>query len=69
MSSCPRCGVTFECGMADADAGEPCWCTRLPTLRLSEKRPDKDDTNSKCFCPDCLRALVTKQNAAQQENK
>jgi hypothetical protein len=59
MSVCPRCGTTFGCGMVDASAsGSPCWCTQLPVLPRSSTLPARDDwAASRCFCPDCLRAL------------
>ncbi len=64
MSTCPRCGAAFECGMADAGATEPCWCTQLPTLPATAYVPDKvDDALSRCFCPNCLRALLAAQHA------
>jgi hypothetical protein len=60
MSICTRCGTAFDCGMVDAPASAaPCWCTRLPVLPPGAYLPAKDDpASSRCFCPNCLRALL-----------
>jgi hypothetical protein len=61
MSICPRCGTTFGCGMADASASDtPCWCMEMPVLPRASTIPLKDDpAASRCFCPDCLRGLLS----------
>lgn len=57
MSTCPRCGAVFECGMKDAvHADEPCWCMSLPALP-PESYIARAAANG-CFCPGCMRALV-----------
>lgn len=66
MSTCARCGSTFECGMADTSDDAPCWCTQLPTLPVHAYQTNKDDnTASGCFCPACLRVLVAANSAPQ----
>ncbi|HVK95172.1 MAG TPA: cysteine-rich CWC family protein [Noviherbaspirillum sp.] len=68
MSICERCGATFECGMVD-NAQAPCWCTQLPPLPSSAYvRSAADGTQSRCFCPACLRVAVMAQDAAPREN-
>lgn len=71
MSICPRCGTAFECGMADAAAsGEPCWCTRLPSLPSNAYWPTGDaPANSQCFCPHCLQALATATASAKSDDR
>jgi hypothetical protein len=64
MSLCPRCGASFECGMADPGATEPCWCMQLPKLPVEVYMPDrKEIAASRCFCPYCLRALQEARKA------
>lgn len=71
MSICPRCGTTFECGMADTSAsGEPCWCTRLPPLPPDAYLPAKDNpASSRCFCPYCLHALAAATALAKPDDR
>lgn len=54
MSHCARCGKTFECGMSDAGASSPCWCTALPPLPAETLGCDA----ASCYCADCLRHLL-----------
>lgn len=54
MSECVRRGKTFQCGMADAGAPEPCWCTTLPPLPASQLGREA----AGCYCPECLRTLL-----------
>jgi hypothetical protein len=67
MSICPRCGATFACGMVDNTSGgigpEPCWCTRLPTLAADALGAAGDLKAMRCWCPDCLQALIAKSAA------
>ena len=58
MSDCVRCGKTFQCGMVDAGAPDPCWCTTLPPLPASALGREA----AGCYCPDCLRALLAGTN-------
>ena len=58
MSACVACGNEFQCGMVDADAAEPCWCTQLPPLPAGHLTAAAASGNAACYCPDCLRALV-----------
>lgn len=62
MSTCSACGAVFECGMADGPLEAPCWCTRLPALPPEAYvRAEGDGSESAaCFCPDCLRALISR---------
>ena len=54
MSTCVSCGAGFDCGMVDAAAPSPCWCTALPPLPAEQLGRDA----AGCYCPDCLRALL-----------
>ncbi len=54
MSSCATCGANFDCGMADANAASPCWCTTLPPLPAEWLGREA----AACYCPSCLRALL-----------
>lgn len=56
MSDCAQCGQHFSCGMVDADAAAPCWCTTLPALPADQLGRD----NPRCYCPACLRALLAR---------
>jgi len=59
MSTCQRCKTAFTCGMADTkDSMQPCWCTALPALA-----PDLYKDAVGCYCPACLRELVSRQSA------
>jgi len=50
MSTCPRCGANFGCGMVDGKPDEPCWCTREPLLPPSAYRKDNAGADgSRCF--------------------
>lgn len=66
MSTCSACGAAFECGMADGPRDTPCWCTALPPLPESylsdarEKSGNGSSGSASCFCPDCLRALISR---------
>lgn len=59
MSACVACGNTFQCGMADAGAPDPCWCTLLPPLPAARLQAATAAGPAACYCPDCLRTLVT----------
>lgn len=61
MSTCSACGARFECGMADGPPDAPCWCTRLPTLPPEAYVRDASGASGSCFCPDCLRALIVRE--------
>jgi hypothetical protein len=53
----------------EAGGDSPCWCTQLPPLPVESYRRNHDDGNtSRCFCPDCLRALLDAGKAAPQKN-
>lgn len=70
MSVCDRCGATFACGMTDVGADQPCWCTQLPSLPASayvriEGETSDEAVTGHCFCPGCLRTLISNQDAAQ----
>ena len=59
MSTCQRCGGSFDCGMRDAPAPhEPCWCACLPALPGFAYIKEKDAPARQCVCPDCLRKLL-----------
>jgi hypothetical protein len=59
MSVCQRCGGSFECGMTEGSS-EACWCTQLPILPRQAYVVDGDGAGtSTCFCPDCLRGLLS----------
>jgi len=52
MSTCTRCGASFECSMRDGGS-EPCWCMALPpVVALPPTRPDAAPPG--CWCPACL---------------
>jgi hypothetical protein len=47
----------------------PCWCTQLPSLPAKSYQRNHDDGGaSRCFCPDCLRALLDAGEATPQKN-
>ena len=54
MSQCASCGKTFDCGMVDAGAASPCWCTTLPALPRELLGRDAKG----CYCVDCLKRLL-----------
>ncbi len=58
MSACITCGKSFQCGMADAGAAQPCWCTQLPPLPAAMLEAAAAQGRTGCYCADCLRALV-----------
>ncbi len=58
MSACITCGKPFQCGMADAGAAQPCWCTQLPPLPAAMLEAAAAQGRTGCYCADCLRALV-----------
>lgn len=60
MSTCSSCGASFECGMTDGPADAPCWCTQLPTLPPEAYVRNAGGESAGCFCPDCLRALISR---------
>ena len=55
MSACITCGKPFQCGMVDAGAAQPCWCTQLPSLPASALAAAAASGNAGCYCPACLR--------------
>ncbi|MET3130174.1 hypothetical protein AAKU55_000427 [Oxalobacteraceae bacterium GrIS 1.11] len=62
MSVCGRCGAVFGCAMADrspadANAGEPCWCTALPPVVALPAQ------GGACWCPACLQHYIAAQQA------
>ena len=56
MSACVQCGQTFNCGMVDGPANDPCWCMGLPPLPPTLLETAGDTT--RCFCPTCLQGLL-----------
>jgi hypothetical protein len=44
----------------EAAAGDTrCWCAQLPPLPISPPQQTSSDVAAnRCFCPDCLRALL-----------
>jgi hypothetical protein len=61
MSTCKRCGATFNCAMADGNDGSPCWCTALPpAVPLPDTTAATDVT---CWCPACLRLHIAEKSA------
>lgn len=47
---CPKCGRTFECGVAADES--PCWCFSKPRV---EKLPREFED---CLCPACLEEIL-----------
>ncbi|WP_075111723.1 cysteine-rich CWC family protein [Noviherbaspirillum massiliense] len=69
MSTCSRCGAGFECGMVDGKSAEPCWCSRLPPLPAGSLPLNGDKKmDARCFCPDCLRALMESSSDAPPDS-
>jgi hypothetical protein len=64
MSHCARCGKIFECGMSDAGASSPCWCTALPPLPAESL--GRDSTG--CYCPDCLQRLLQESDRSPMDS-
>lgn len=61
MSTCPACGAVLTCGMVDANASNPCWCTTLPSLPAAAQAAlnrGQASSDIRCFCPDCLRKHI-----------
>ncbi len=56
MRACVQCGASFRCGMVDGPASEPCWCIALPPLPAALLATAT--AADRCFCPDCLKALL-----------
>ncbi len=54
MSTCVKCGGKFDCGMVDANAPSPCWCTALPPLPAALLGREA----AGCYCPSCLQGLL-----------
>lgn len=50
MSTCPRCGADFLCGMEEEAEDEVCWCMKIPVV--PEWRIDPQYRS--CLCPACL---------------
>ncbi len=50
VSTCPRCGGHFACGMQAGHA--KCWCADLPHLL------PPDPGTGGCYCPECLHELL-----------
>ncbi len=69
MSACIRCGQSFQCGMVDAGAPEPCWCTQLPALPAEQLQLAAASGKAGCYCPDCLRALVAGTTEGRRRNE
>jgi hypothetical protein len=56
-NTCPRCGAAFTCGM---EAGLPeCWCASLPAGFAVPAA----DAGAGCYCPTCLRELLSQAAA------
>jgi Cysteine-rich CWC len=49
--ACPACGGTVECGMTNGDPA--CWCSSLPHVL-----PVADTGDARCYCRECLQALI-----------
>lgn len=68
MSSCTRCGAEFGCGMTDAGAAHPCWCTQLPPIPADVLiKAQTGSGKPACYCPDCLRTLAGIEKAARPQ--
>ena len=70
MSACVACGSEFQCGMADAGAADPCWCTQLPPLPALPPSPVPEAAawrgHARCYCPACLRTLLAAPESAPE---
>ena len=64
MSTCARCGKSFECGMTDRQDAEPCWCTTLPPLPPEAYATPGDMSAGSCLCPACLREKLLETGSA-----
>jgi hypothetical protein len=54
---CPNCGQEFVC---DIKTGEDkCWCMNYPQVI------SVPNSNSKCFCPNCIKAEISKLNQSK----
>ncbi len=51
-ATCPRCAVSFVCGVNAAT----CWCETLAVLDLTKHTEDVLGTS--CLCEACLRATL-----------
>lgn len=57
---CPRCGVTFSCGMRVGEA--ECWCAALPAGFAVPA-----EGGGECYCPRCLAELIEARRQAPRE--
>lgn len=59
MSTCPRCGTTFACGMVEGGlsgvTAQACWCMQGPPPAPGKSTAPATITATACFCPACLR--------------
>ncbi len=54
MSTCSRCGASFDCAMAD-QLDAPCWCVALPAV------VPVPGVDASCWCPVCLKRHIAAQ--------
>jgi hypothetical protein len=64
MSICTECGAAFSCGMADAGADQPCWCSSMPKLPAEALAASDAAT---CRCPACLKAWIAELAREQRK--
>ena len=55
--NCFQCGKAFECGSNNGNG--KCWCAEFPILQSA-------DLNQDCFCPDCLKDRISKQQNSEE---
>jgi hypothetical protein len=70
MSVCAQCGAVFCCGMVEGEIAL-CWCMKLPAIPAGATvmpiTPNPAD--AACFCPDCLRAAISKHRLEQEKSR
>jgi hypothetical protein len=54
---CPRCGVSFVCGIANGES--VCWCFGLPNVIFLDG--DGAGSASACLCPQCLHDDIVRK--------
>ena len=69
MSTCKRCGASFNCAMVDGNDGGPCWCTALPPAVPLPSTSAGADADVTCWCPACLKLHIEQRNAALEAQR
>ncbi|MFF7706781.1 cysteine-rich CWC family protein [Pseudomonas sp. NPDC007930] len=56
-TTCPACGASNQCALAEGDSGAPCWCFEVSIAPARLLALPEHLRNAQCLCPRCAGVL------------